>query len=56
MTNSSSECLGQLIGDTFFTISNDDKLYANGILIDMEAKVIERCMKSTFYEFTYISF
>jgi hypothetical protein len=42
----SSECLAQIIGDTYFTIDQNQKLYANSILIDMEAKVIEKCLKS----------
>src|SRR5689334_93074 len=42
----SSECLSQLIGDSYFTIDSKDKLYANSILIDMEAKVIEKSVKS----------
>lgn len=42
----SSECLTQIISDTYFTISEDDKLYSNALLIDMEAKVIEKCIKS----------
>ncbi len=43
----SSECLAQIIADTYFTINdNNNKLYANSILIDMESKVIEKCVKS----------
>ena len=41
----SSECLTQIISDTYFTISNTDKIISNAILIDMEAKVIEKCIK-----------
>ena len=44
----SSECLTQIIADTYFTISDtNSKLYANALLIDMEAKVIEKCMKNS---------
>ena len=42
----SSECLTQIIFDTYFTISDNNKLYANSLLIDMEAKVIEKCIKN----------
>lgn len=42
----SSECLAQLIGDSYFTLDCKENLYANSILIDMEAKVIEKCLKS----------
>ena len=42
----SSECLTQIILDTYFTISDHNKLYSNALLIDMEAKVIEKCTKS----------
>ena len=42
----SSECLTQLIADQYFTLDSKDNLTANGIMIDMEAKVIERCLKS----------
>ena len=42
----SSECLTQIIADTYFTISDSNQLYANALLIDMEAKVIEKCLKS----------
>lgn len=42
----SSECLLQLIADTYFTVDEKDQLNANGIMIDMEAKVIEKCLKS----------
>jgi hypothetical protein len=42
----SSECLAQLIGDSYFTLDHKENLYANSILIDMEAKVIEKCLKS----------
>lgn len=45
----SSECQAQLISDNFFTIDQNDKLCANGMLIDMEAKVIEKCLKSNYY-------
>ena len=42
----SSECLTQIILDTYFTISDNNKLYSNALLIDMEAKVIEKCTKN----------
>jgi len=43
----SSECLSQLISDTYFTISQkSNTLYANSLLIDMESKVIEKCIKN----------
>ena len=42
----SSECLTQIILDTYFTISDHNKLYSNALLIDMEAKVIEKCTKN----------
>ena len=42
----SSECLTQIILDTYFTISDHNKLYSNALLIDMEAKVIEKCSKN----------
>ena len=42
----SSECLMQLIADTYFTVNDKNQLNANSIMIDMEAKVIERCLKS----------
>lgn len=42
----SSECLAQLINDCFFTLDSKDKIFANSILIDMEAKVIEKCLKN----------
>jgi hypothetical protein len=45
----SSECLAQLISDTYFTIDNNDNIFANSLLIDMEAKVIENCLKSKSY-------
>ena len=43
----SSECLTQMISDTYFTISDSNKIIANSILIDMEAKVIEKCLKKS---------
>ena len=43
----SSECLTQMISDTYFTISDSNKITANSILIDMEAKVIEKCLKKS---------
>lgn len=42
----SSECLAQNIANTFFT-EEKDILYANSILIDMEAKVIEKCQRQS---------
>ena len=38
-----------LTGDTIYGMIDDqNKLFANSILIDMEAKVIEKCLKSIF--------
>ena len=42
----STECLSSLISDSYFTINQKDELVANSLLIDMEAKVIEKCLKS----------
>jgi hypothetical protein len=44
--NNSSECHAQVIYDTFFTSVKDNIPTANAILIDMESKVIERCIRS----------
>ena len=41
----SSEYLSQLICDSYFTISNTNKFQANSLLIDMESKVIDKCLK-----------
>ena len=41
----SSEYLSQLICDSYFTISRTNKLQANSRLIDMESKVIDKCIK-----------
>ena len=41
----SSEYLSQLICDSYFTISKTSKFQANSILIDMESKVIDKCLK-----------
>ena len=41
----SSECMTQIIADSYFTLDHNEKIYANSLLIDMEAKVIERCLK-----------
>ena len=41
----SSEYLSQLICDSYFTISRTNKLQANSLLIDMESKVIDKCIK-----------
>ncbi len=48
----SSECLASVISDSYFTINHENKLFANSLLIDMEAKVIEKCLKGIFiYKF-----
>jgi hypothetical protein len=44
----STESLAQSIADTYFTMSQESKLYANSLLIDMEAKVIEKCLKGNY--------
>jgi hypothetical protein len=44
--NNSSECLAQNICDTYFRLDNNKNPIANSLLIDMEAKVIERCLRS----------
>ncbi len=44
----SSDCLANVIADSYFTINEENKLFANSILIDMEAKVIEKCLKGKF--------
>ena len=41
----SSEYLSQLICDSYFTISKTSQFQANSILIDMESKVIDKCLK-----------
>ena len=41
----SSEYLSQLICDSYFTISNSYQFQANSLLIDMESKVIDKCLK-----------
>ena len=41
----SSEYLSQLICDSYFTISKTSKFQANSLLIDMESKVIDKCIK-----------
>ena len=41
----SSEYLSQLICDSYFTISKSLKFQANSLLIDMESKVIDKCLK-----------
>ena len=41
----SSEYLSQLICDSYFTISKTNKFQANSLLIDMESKVIDKCLK-----------
>ena len=41
----SSEYLSQLICDSYFTISKMNKFQANSLLIDMESKVIDKCIK-----------
>ena len=41
----SSEYLAQLICDSYFTISKTNKFQANSLLIDMESKVIDKCLK-----------
>ena len=41
----SSEYLSQLIYDSYFTISKTNKFQANSLLIDMESKVIDKCLK-----------
>ena len=41
----SSEYLSQLICDSYFTISDSYKFQANSLLIDMESKVIDKCLK-----------
>ena len=41
----SSEYLSQLICDSYFTISKNSQFQANSILIDMESKVIDKCLK-----------
>lgn len=46
----STESLAQSISDTYFSISQDNKLYANSLLIDMEAKVIEKCIKGNLFQ------
>ena len=40
-----SEYLSQLIFDSYFTISKTNKFQANSLLIDMESKVIDKCLK-----------
>lgn len=41
----SSEYLSQLIYNSYFTISKTNKFQANSLLIDMESKVIDKCLK-----------
>ena len=41
----SSEYLSQIISDSYFTISKSYKFQANSLLIDMESKVIDKCLK-----------
>ena len=41
----SSEYLSQLICNSYFTISKTNKFQANSLLIDMESKVIDKCLK-----------
>ena len=41
----SSEYLSQLICDSYFTISKSLKFQANSLLIDMESKVIDKCLQ-----------
>lgn len=41
----SSEYLSQLIFNSYFTISKTNKFQANSLLIDMESKVIDKCLK-----------
>ena len=41
----SSEYLSQLISDSYFTISKNYQFQANSLLIDMESKVIDKCIK-----------
>ena len=41
----SSEYISQLISDAYFTISKSCQFQANSLLIDMESKVIDKCLK-----------
>ena len=41
----SSDYLSQLICDSYFTISRSYQFQANSLLIDMESKVIDKCLK-----------
>lgn len=42
-----SEAMSQSISDAYFSINSKDEIFANALMIDMEAKVIEKCFRNS---------
>lgn len=42
-----SEFTRHQITDTYFQVDRDGKTYPNAVLIDMEPKVVEKCLKAS---------